>query len=70
MVELIHFLQAKTFKVFIATGGGMSFLRPVSEEIYNIPHENVIGSNITFEVGREEGKLILMKNDLATVFAV
>lgn len=61
MVELVHYLQANAFKVFIATGGGMSFVRTVSEEIYNIPRENVIGSNITFEVGREDRKLILLR---------
>jgi hypothetical protein len=61
MVELLHFLQSLDFKVFITSAGGMSFMRPVSEEIYNIPRENVIGSNITFEVGRENGKLILLR---------
>lgn len=61
MVELLGFLQAQDFKVFIASAGGMSFMRPVSEEIYNVPRENVIGSNITFEVGREDGKLILLR---------
>lgn len=49
MVELIRYLEAHDFKVFIVTAGGMSFVRPVSEEIYGIPRERVIGSNIRFE---------------------
>lgn len=49
MVELLHYLKAHEFKVYIASAGGMSFVRPVSEEIYGIPREQVIGSNITFE---------------------
>lgn len=46
MVELIRFLQANDFKVYIVTGGEITFVRTVSEEIYNIPEENVIGSNV------------------------
>jgi phosphoserine phosphatase len=46
MVELVQFLQDNEFKVFIVTGGEISFVRTVSEEIYNIPKENVIGSNV------------------------
>lgn len=61
MLELIAYLQANRFRVFIASAGGMSFMRTVSEEIYRVPRENVIGSNITFEVGREGGKLILLR---------
>ena len=61
MLELLRYLQDHDFKIFIATGGGMSFVRTVSEEIYNIPRENVIGSNIRFEVGREAGRLVLLR---------
>ncbi len=61
MVELVHYLLSHDFKVFIASAGGMSFMRTVSEEIYGVPRENVIGSNITFEVGRKDGKLILLR---------
>ena len=61
MLELIDYLQANGFRVFIASAGGMSFMRTISEEIYRVPRENVIGSNITFEVGREDGKLILLR---------
>lgn len=49
MVELVRYLQANDFKVFIATAGGMSFVRTVSEEIYGISRERVIGSNLAFE---------------------
>jgi len=49
MVQLIRYLEAHDFKVFIVTAGGMSFVRPVSEEIYGISRERVIGSNTTFE---------------------
>jgi phosphoserine phosphatase len=49
MVELIRYLEVQDFKVFITTAGGMTFVRPVSEEIYGVPRERVFGCNETFE---------------------
>jgi phosphoglycolate phosphatase-like HAD superfamily hydrolase len=49
MVELVHYLQANKFKVYIVTGGEISFARTVSQEIYNIPPEQVIGSSVVLE---------------------
>ncbi|MBR8538304.1 haloacid dehalogenase-like hydrolase [Carboxylicivirga sediminis] len=46
MVELVHYLQKHQFKVYIVTGGEITFVRTVSQEIYNIPVENVIGSSV------------------------
>jgi len=54
MVELVHYLQANSFKVFIVTGGEITFLRTVSEEIYNIPMENVIGSSVILKYKSDE----------------
>lgn len=61
MKELVDYLHEHDFKVFIASAGGMSFVRTVSEEIYNIPRERVIGSNITFETVMTEGGPLLMR---------
>ncbi|MGA1621927.1 MAG: haloacid dehalogenase-like hydrolase [Synechocystis sp.] len=51
MVELIHYLKLNNFQVYICSGGGIDFIRAVSEELYGIPPENVIGSaiNKTFQ---------------------
>jgi hypothetical protein len=49
MVELIHYLQNNGFMVYIVSGGGRDFMRSVSEEIYNIPRPNVIGSEIEYK---------------------
>ena len=61
MVELLDLLRGNEFKVFITSAGGMSFVRTVSEEIYNLPRENVIGSNITFEFVRESDNIVLQR---------
>jgi hypothetical protein len=61
MIELIRYLEARDFRVFIATAGGMSFVRTVSEEIYGIPRERVIGSNTTFEPRMTDQGLELLR---------
>ena len=44
MVELLDFLRANGFKTFIVSGGGIEFMRAISEPVYGIPPEQVIGS--------------------------
>ena len=44
MVELLHYLEANGFSNYIASGGGRDFMRPISQEVYGIPRERVIGS--------------------------
>ncbi len=61
MIELIRYLEANGFKVFIATAGGMSFIRTVSEEIYGIPREQVIGSNIAYETRTTDAGPVLFR---------
>lgn len=51
MVELVHYLQANGFQVYIASGGGRDFMRAVCEEIYNIPRSHAIGSSVTLTYG-------------------
>jgi hypothetical protein len=47
MVELLGLLSANGFTSYIASGGGRDFMRPVSDELYGIPRERVIGSSAT-----------------------
>ena len=49
MRELIALLHANDFRVYICSAGGRDFVRPVSEEIYGLPRECVIGSGTTLE---------------------
>jgi phosphoserine phosphatase len=65
MVELIAYLHAHDFKVFLCSAGGMTFMRTVSEEVYGIPRERVIGSNVTFETTMtEDGPVVTRKAGL------
>ena len=45
MIELLNYLQGNGFTNYIASGGGRDFMRPISEEVYGIPRERVIGSS-------------------------
>ena len=45
MVELLRYLEANGFTVYIASGGSRDFMRSVADAIYGIPPERVVGSS-------------------------
>ena len=45
MVEVLGYLRANGFKTYIVSGGGIEFMRAVSEQLYGIPRDQVIGSS-------------------------
>ncbi len=45
MMELIKYLEANDFKVYIVSGGGIDFMRAFVPEMYGIPEEHIIGSS-------------------------
>jgi len=49
MIELLRYLEANGFSNYIASGGGRDFMRPISQEVYGIPRERVIGSASALE---------------------
>jgi phosphoserine phosphatase len=59
MVELLDHLEANGFTNYIASGGGRDFVRPVSDELYGVPRERVIGSTTVLAyTGDENGGTI------------
>jgi len=56
MLELLSYLRANGFKTFIVSGGGIEFMRPITESAYGIPPEQVVGSSIQTEF-RMEGNI-------------
>jgi hypothetical protein len=62
MIELLGYLEANGFTNYIASGGGRDFMRPISQEVYGIPRERVIGSAPALEyVADEHGGTIMRK---------
>jgi hypothetical protein len=60
MLEVIEYLRANEFKVYIVSGGGIEFMRAWAEDIYGIPPENIIGSSVKtlFEM-RDKGPVLV-----------
>ena len=61
MLELITYLQDNNFKTFIVSGGGIEFMRPWVEQVYNIPRDQVVGSSIKTEFLIEEGEPVIRR---------
>jgi phosphoserine phosphatase len=61
MLELLAFLRAGGFKTFIVSGGGVEFMRPMTEKVYGIPPEQVVGSTIQTKYEVKDGKPMLMR---------
>ena len=65
MVELLAFLRANDFKVYIVTGGGADFIRELSEGVFGVARENVIGSTPEYEYKEtSEGGYLVRKSNV------
>jgi phosphoserine phosphatase len=60
-LELLDYLKANGFKNFIVSGGGIQFMRPISEKNYGIPPERVIGSSAVAEFQVKDGQPVLVR---------
>jgi phosphoserine phosphatase len=56
MLELLDYLRAHQFRVFVCSGGGRDFMRVFAEETWGIYKENVIGT--AAEYSYADGKII------------
>lgn len=61
MLEVIKYLKARGYKVYIVSGGGQEFIRAYSEKVYGIPSEQVIGSAGKVRYEYNNGKPDLFK---------
>jgi phosphoserine phosphatase len=60
MVELLQYLEVNGFANYIASGGGRDFMRPISQEVYGVPRERVVGSStsLAYEQGEGGGRIV------------
>jgi phosphoglycolate phosphatase-like HAD superfamily hydrolase len=54
MIDLLKYLEANGFANYIASGGDRDFMRPVTQQMYGIPPERVIGSSIGLRYHEDE----------------
>ncbi|HEV8547377.1 MAG TPA: HAD family hydrolase [Polyangiaceae bacterium] len=61
MLEVLAFLRANGFKTFVVSGGGSDFMRAVSEQIYGIPPEQVVGSTGKLRFELRSGRPVIVR---------
>jgi len=61
MLELIDLLRLHEFRVFVVTGGGVEFVRAVSEELYGVASDDAVGSAVELSFERREGRVELVR---------
>lgn len=69
MLELIAELRRRDFAVTVVTGGGTEFVRAISQELYGVPPEAVVGTLIEYDYVpdpprlRRSGRLVGAANE-------
>lgn len=61
MKELLDYLRESRFKTYIVSGGGIEFMRPMTEQMYGIPPEQVVGSSIATKYELQGDTPVLMR---------
>jgi hypothetical protein len=56
-IELLNYLRANGFKTYICTGGTVEFVRGISQDLYGIPKEQVIGTSFAYEFVDSNGSI-------------
>ena len=62
VIELLGYLEANGFTNYIASGGDRDFMRPVTQAVYGIPAERVIGSSnaLRYVPGEGRGSIVYL----------
>jgi hypothetical protein len=61
MLELLRYLRDEGFRTYIVSGGGVDFIRAISEDSYGIPTYQVVGSVGDHEYTTVNGVPAVMK---------
>jgi phosphoserine phosphatase len=61
MRELLAFVRAHGFHVFVVTGGGVEFVRAVGEVLYGVGPDDVVGSAVQVAFERRDGHAVLVR---------
>jgi len=61
MLELLAYLRTNGFKTYIVSGGGIEFMRPWTERVYDIPPEQVVGSSIKTKYEVRDGTPVIVR---------
>jgi phosphoserine phosphatase len=59
MLELLRYLEANGFQTWICSGSPLAYTRGMSQEVFGIPPERVMGSALQTRVEERDGRLVL-----------
>jgi len=59
MLELLDYLRANHFKIYIVSGGSVEFMRPIICDIYGIPYDQILGTSFKTNYNYNDGNPIL-----------
>jgi phosphoglycolate phosphatase-like HAD superfamily hydrolase len=68
MLELLALLRANDFKIFIVTNYGADFVRELSESVYGVPRDRVIGTTPEYEFREGPGGGYLARKSNINIF--
>jgi phosphoglycolate phosphatase-like HAD superfamily hydrolase len=66
MHELLDYLRGNGFKTFIVTGGSSDFVRALSEPLYGVPIDQVVGTDIGLRYKLTGGKSFVVRDPKVT----
>jgi hypothetical protein len=61
MLELIAYLAANGFEVWIVSGGGIEFMRPWTERVYGVPPQRIVGSSVQTKYELRDGRPAIVR---------
>jgi phosphoserine phosphatase len=61
MLELLEFLRANQFRVFLVSAGNIEFIRSYAEEVFGIPKEHVVGSSRKLDLREVQGRSVIYR---------
>jgi phosphoglycolate phosphatase-like HAD superfamily hydrolase len=67
MLELMAYLRAHGFNVFIVSGGDADFMRTFARRVYGVPSDQVIGSSSQTRFALQDGRWVLVREAQMTL---
>ncbi|MGH9752248.1 MAG: HAD family hydrolase [Blastocatellia bacterium] len=61
MIELLVYLRRNGFQTWLCSGGTIDFMRVFAPQIYGVPVEQVIGSELKRELRLQDGRLVIWR---------
>jgi phosphoglycolate phosphatase-like HAD superfamily hydrolase len=61
MLEVLALLRAHGFTTFVVSGGGVEFVRALSQQAYGIPPHQVVGSTFALVPREQDGRIVLTR---------